>query len=117
MEQLKTIRHKLAILKIWLGLNSSRPSLTRVLLHDMDKLLVSLFIGDKLATKLHNKVAKHHTVIDSMAVLDWASKRFTDSSKLMSALDTAINLKGIRDKDILNLCVYIDTVADKVYTK
>lgn len=88
----ETFYHKLAIFKLWY-VNDTKVSFYRVFMHDTIKLFLILIVGDKLATQLHRRFAKHHNIRTyndfSEAYLDWASARYTKEDKPLDALETA----------------------------
>ena len=87
-----TLKHKIVIFKLWKKYNT-KVSLYRVIIHDLDKLLLVLLIGEKNSSKLHKKMARHHnrkTKEDFYeSYLDWASARYTKKDKPLDAIDTA----------------------------
>ena len=65
----------------------------RFYLHDLDKLILSAFMGDKLATKLHRKISIHHEqnqIIKDVlgSIIDWECARYTKPEKPLSARET-----------------------------
>jgi len=72
-------------------------SLGRIIAHDLEKLFLILLIGDKLATAIHRRFAKHHRQLNYAPqhkvkyeiILDWASARITKPNKPLDALQTA----------------------------
>ena len=76
---IETIHHKMAIISLWIKNQSIRKdvSLFRVIFHDMEKLILIVIVGDDIATKIHRKLAGHHTLSSQKdlaeAVLDWDS--------------------------------------------
>ena len=87
------LRHKLAVFVLW-GRHDTGVSLYRVIMHDMDKLVVMCLCGDRLATKSHRRFASHHNIRCDAdfaeAYLDWASARVTKPSKPLDAVATAV---------------------------
>lgn len=99
-EAIETIKHKMAVLSLWKSSPQMKQmvSLYRVIMHDTEKLVLILLIGDDLATKLHRKFAGHHKYLNNTniqdkyiaeAILDWASARITKPNKPLTALQTA----------------------------
>ena len=89
-----TLRHKVAIVSLERRLLGKTS--IRILLHDMDK-VVMLLIGLKFdwVKKLHRKIAAHHQVsptsshaVVQEAVLDWECARFTKPDKPLNARET-----------------------------
>jgi hypothetical protein len=84
--------HKLAVWRLWMNGNTG-VSLFRVLMHDTEKLILSAIVGDRIATRIHRKIAGHHrlrTQNDFIeAYLDWASARITKPEKPLDAVQTA----------------------------
>ena len=92
-------RHKIALYQIWRRNKGGRKAVSflRVLLHDMDKLILCILIGDKIATHIHRRAVGHHARLHSdknlkEAYLDWASARITKPNKPYDAVDTAIKI-------------------------
>lgn len=61
--------------------------------HDLDKVFMYLFLGKKLASKLHRRFARHHyrqgDIINKVeAAFDWESARYTKPDKPLDAYDT-----------------------------
>lgn len=85
------IKHKVIIYQIWKK-EITKVSLYRVIMHDTEKLFLCLLIGDKYATKIHRKYARHHNLKSfkdfSEAYLDFASARFTKPDKPLDAIET-----------------------------
>lgn len=99
-----TMKHKLAVLKVerqCIGKTS-----LRILLHDMDKVLLYLifpFLGSKKIGAIHKKISRHHhyskdsnpTEKDLQEMIfDWESARFTKSDKPQSAREFALSSKS-----------------------
>ena len=86
------IKHKVAIFKLWLKYET-KVSLLRVINHDLEKLLLKVLFGDKTASRIHRKIAKHHNISSDNdfyeAYLDWASARITKPDKPLDAIETA----------------------------
>ncbi len=86
-----TLNHKLAILKLWHKYNT-RVSLLRVILHDLDKVILYLLIGVENTSKFHNKYIGHHNIKNNEdfyeKYLDCASARYTKKDKPLDALET-----------------------------
>lgn len=74
-------------------IHNTKVSYWRILLHDLDKLILTIFISSELASKIHRKIAKHHNIKTDEdfyeAYLDWSSARYTKPDKPMDALVTA----------------------------
>jgi len=69
-------------------------SLSRALMHDLEKLVLILLIGDRLATKFHRWFAGHHQS-ERMnwsqkveAFCDWESARYTKPEKPLNGFQT-----------------------------
>lgn len=90
-EAKRVFKHKVAIYNLWKK-EITKVSLMRVIKHDFEKLLFIILFGDKIATKIHRKIARHHNIKtdDDLfeAYLDWASARYTKPEMQMDALDT-----------------------------
>ena len=84
--------HKNAILKLW-AIENTKVSLSRVIKHDLEKVILIIILGDRIATKIHRKVARHHNIKTDEdfyeAYLDWASARHTKPEMQMDAIQTA----------------------------
>jgi len=84
--------HKNAILKLWIT-EKTKVSLLRVIVHDLEKMILILILGDIIATKIHRRVARHHNIKTDKdfyeAYLDWASARHTKPEMQMDAIQTA----------------------------
>ena len=61
------------------------------LLHDLDKLILMLFLNRKLVHRIHRKFSLHHVgnvwgkFNAEQAVIDWESARFSKSDKPLTA--------------------------------
>lgn len=86
-----TLKHKGAMLKLWYKCNT-KVSLTRVLLHDCDKLIMYPIFGKEFTSKFHKNKSRHHNYKNfndfAESYLDYASARYTKPDKPLHALDT-----------------------------
>lgn len=88
---LYTMRHKAAFLKVEKRL-CGRNTL-RGWLHDLDKLLLYLFLPTGLAHSIHVKRSRHHERARThedyvQMVVDWECARFTKPDKPLNAVET-----------------------------
>lgn len=93
MKKIKyTLKHKIAIFGLWLKYDT-KVSLYRVLMHDLDKLLLMLIFSHEKANKIHRRHARHHNIKCPNdfyeAYLDWASARITKPDKPLDAIEYA----------------------------
>ena len=82
-----TLDHRRALQKIAKSLGYSFP------FHDLDKVVMYLFLGKRLTQKIHRAWSNHHyrngDIKDKVqAALDWESARFTKPDKPLDAHDT-----------------------------
>lgn len=82
-----TLDHRRALQKIAKSLGYSFP------FHDLDKVVMYLFLGKRLTQKIHRAWSSHHyrngDIKDKIqAALDWESARFTKPDKPLDAHDT-----------------------------
>lgn len=66
------------------------------LLHDVDKIVMLLFLNEKLANRIHKKISIHHYksfwykkfgILDVyQSAIDWESSRFTKPDKQLDAI-------------------------------
>lgn len=100
MERIKefyaVLRHKAAFLQVRNSNAYLRQniSLIRALMHDTGKAINILLLGDRLATKIHRRLAGHHHE-DKMslpqkveAFCDWECARLTKPSKPLDGIQT-----------------------------
>ena len=84
-------RHKKALYQLW-KTHDTKVTKYRVIMHDTIKMINILLIGDKLATKIHRRFARHHNIETHLdfceAYLDFASARLTKPDKQMDAIQT-----------------------------
>ena len=101
------IKHKIAYNKVARKLGCFK---LRFYFHDLDKLILTPLIGDKMATKIHRKISSHHKrngVIKDVlgAIIDWECARFTKPDKPLNASATLYNhyadLKNIKDFQVM----------------
>ena len=87
-----TWRHKKAFLKVekeLLGKNTIRGCL-----HDLDKLVMYIFLNKKQTHKIHRKFSRHHTIRAKtekdyiQMVVDWECARVTKPDKPLNAEGT-----------------------------
>lgn len=87
-----TLMHKKAFLKVekkLLGKNTIRGYL-----HDLDKVILKIFLNEKTVHNLHRKYSRHHknkacTYDDYVQmVIDWECARFTKPDKPLNARET-----------------------------
>lgn len=87
-----TFKHKIQIYKMYKQYNT-KVSLFRVIMHDLDKLFLYLFLPKLLVHKIHTKCIRHHNPKNyddfSEQYLDWASARFTKPDKPLDAIEVA----------------------------
>ncbi len=87
--------HKKAIFNLW-KTETTKVSLSRVIKHDLEKMILILILGDYSASKIHRRVARHHNIKTDEdlyeAYLDWASARFTKPEMQMDAVQTAYKI-------------------------
>jgi hypothetical protein len=106
---IEVINHKRAFMTVR---NSNKflqdnISLTRALMHDTIKAINILLLGDNMATKLHRKLAGHHSNKMTYkqkveAFCDWESARFTKPSKPLNGKQTHKKFyKHINMQDII----------------
>jgi len=90
------IKHKIAFFKTR-NANTflkNNINIVRVLMHDTDKLILILFLGDRITTKIHRFIAGHHKSIKMNyfqkveAFCDWECARFTKPEKPLNGIDT-----------------------------
>lgn len=86
----RVIKHKIMIFKLWKQYDT-KVSLSRVIKHDLEKIILILFIGDKRSNKIHRRIARHHNIKTDNdfyeAYLDWASARHTKPNMQLDALE------------------------------
>lgn len=94
-EAKRVYRHKKAIFNLW-STETTKVSLVRVIKHDLEKMILILVLGDRVASKIHRRVARHHNVKTDEdlyeAYLDWASARYTKPEMQMDAIQTAYKI-------------------------
>lgn len=87
-----TIEHKKAFLKvekILLGKNTLRGYL-----HDLDKIILKLFLDKKTVSKIHRKYSRHHIKKAHskedyiQMIIDWECARYTKPDKPLNARET-----------------------------
>ena len=89
-----TAIHKIAVFKVWEKYPCFKKniSLSRVIFHDLGKMINILLLGDDLATKIHRALAGHHLLKTKAqkweALLDWECARFTKPEKPLNGLET-----------------------------
>lgn len=141
---LYTLRHKKALLMVYMELTGKIPTyISRLWYHDVDKLFMYYTLGtiDKIS-KLHRAYAIHHygkwqSLEDRKeAILDYESGRFTKADKPTNAYETVQNyikdvypeLKGIlsdwgidsADRKVYEFDLYnanIDYIEHNLYIK
>lgn len=90
-----TIKHKFELFRLWCRTDYMRKnvSIFRVIMHDMEKLILQCICGDKIATKIHRIYAGHHNITNHVtlceAILDWECARFSKPDKPLNAVQTA----------------------------
>ncbi len=108
-----TLKHKHAIYALWKN-NDTRVSLARVILHDIDKVILILILGSKLASSIHKRITGHHNIgtIDDFyeMYLDYASARYTKSDKQIDTLDA---IKLFRPKMYAAACRHYNNTGFK----
>jgi len=93
---LEILRHKFAFAKVARTTAFFRQHLSwfTIINHDLGKLLLTLVCGDRIATRVHRKVAGHHRGVNMThaqcieAMCDWECARYTKPSKPLNAYDT-----------------------------
>lgn len=65
----------------------------RFIFHDLEKAILILIVGDRVATKVHRMVSSHHERNNSIkdvlgAIIDWECARYTKPSKQLNARQT-----------------------------
>lgn len=111
---IETMKHRKAIFQIWKSNKAIRSQVSafRVMVHDLEKLVLILVVGDAIATKFHRGFVGHHQMVNPTdsnlmeAILDWESARFTKPTKPMNARQTAV-------KWYPHLVSRVNTVCDK----
>lgn len=70
--------------------------------HDVDKLVMYMFLTKKTASEIHRKTKSHHLVSSSKSlfthiemILDWECAYLTKDDKPLNAYDTLLKLKSI----------------------
>lgn len=87
-----TLRHRVAFRVVEREL-CGKVSL-RGYMHDLDKVVLYVIFGKKLASKIHRRYARHHersakTYEDYLEmVIDWECARYTKPDKPLNAYDT-----------------------------
>lgn len=105
-----TFKHKIIMIK--LERQFTNKNTIRILLHDLDKLFMCIFmayLNPKIIAEIHRKIAKHHqyeeneiinkSVLQEI-VLDWESARYSKSDKPMSAREFCTTYKWYMLNDI-----------------
>ena len=93
---MEVLRHKRAFMSVRKNNKflAENISLYRALMHDTEKAILILLVGDRLATKFHRWFAGHHAeakMNDAQRVeafCDWECARFTKPSKPLNGFET-----------------------------
>lgn len=89
------LKHKKIMYDMY-KVNDTRVPLIRIILHDLDKVFLTLILGTDIASKIHQKCVRHHNVRTDVdlaeAYLDWTSARYSKADKPLDALETAEKL-------------------------
>lgn len=108
-----TLAHKKAFLYIekqLYGKNSFRGYL-----HDVDKIIMYPILGNKLTSKIHRKISKHHgrakTKKDyKQMIVDWECARITKPDKPLNAYETLYKYYPELESNILPLLGEVELV-------
>lgn len=127
-----TIKHQYAIELVSQKYCDSKM-LEKIKYHDMDKILMMMFIDKDLLIPLHRRFSTHHPYKDKKLgnddylemVMDWESARFSKPDKQLNANDTLYNyhpdladkIEPILEKLDLNHKTIPLDFSDEIYLK
>ena len=86
-----TLAHRKAFLKIEKILTGKNT--LRGYLHDMDKIILKIFLPEEIVHKIHTKHSRHHRLAHTredyiQMVIDWECARYTKPDKPLNARET-----------------------------
>lgn len=110
-----TLKHRKALqycVEEYCPINDKKEMLERVKMHDMDKVIMYLYMSKKETHTIHRNSSRHHfndnikdyNRLDYLEMIfDWECARYTKADKPLNAYDTLYKFYPSHEKEILPL--------------